>query len=53
MVPNNPMDLLCIDIMKMDPGKDGKENVLLITYAFSKFSLAVIMSKHHKHKHKL
>ena len=39
---NNSMDLLCIDFMKVDPSKDGKENVLLMTDAFSKFSVAVV-----------
>ena len=37
------MDLLCIDFMKVDPSKDGKENVLVMTDAFSKFSVAVEM----------
>ena len=37
------MDLLCIDFMKVDPSKDGKENVLVMTDAFSKFSVAVVM----------
>ena len=27
IVANTPMDLLCIDFMKVDPSKDGKENV--------------------------
>ena len=40
---NNPMDLLCIDFMKVNPSKDGKENVLVMTDAFSKFSVAVVM----------
>ena len=40
---NNPMDLLCIDFMKVEPSKDGKENVLIMTDAFSKFSVAVVM----------
>ena len=43
IVANNPMDLLCIDFMKVDPSKDGKENVLVMTDAFSKFSVAVVM----------
>ena len=43
IVANNPMDLLCIDSMKVDPSKDGKENVLVMTDAFSKFSVAVVM----------
>ena len=38
------MDLLCIDFMKVDPSKDGKENVLVMTDAFSKFSVAVVMT---------
>ena len=40
---NNPMDLLYIDFMKVDPSEDGKENVLVMTNAFSKFSVAVVM----------
>ena len=42
IVANNPMDLLCIGFMKVDPSKDGKENVLVMTDAFSKFSVAVV-----------
>ena len=38
------MDIFCIDLMKVDPSKDGKENVLVMTDAFSKFSVAVVMS---------
>ena len=45
IIANNPMDLLCIDFMKVDPNKDGKENVLVMTDAFSKFSVAVVMTK--------
>ena len=37
------MDLLCIDFMKVDWNKDRKENVLVMTDAFSKFSVAVVM----------
>ena len=37
------MDLLCIDFMKVDPSKRWKENVLVMTNAFSKFSVAVVM----------
>ena len=43
IIANNPMDLLCIKFMKVDPSKDGKENVLMMTDAFSKFSMAVVM----------
>ena len=42
IVANNPMDLLLIDFMKLDPSKNGKENVLVMTDAFSKFCVAVI-----------
>ena len=34
-VANNPLDLLCIDFLKIDPSKDGKENVLVLTDAFT------------------
>ena len=43
IVANNPMDLLSIDFMKVNLSKDGKENVLIMTDAFSKFSVAVVM----------
>ena len=39
---NNPMDLLCLDFTKIDPSRTGKENVLIMTNAFSKFSVAVV-----------
>ena len=37
IVANDPMDLLLVDFMKFDPSKNGKEKVLVMTYAFSKF----------------
>ena len=37
------MDLVCIDFMEVDPSKDRKENILVMTDAFSKFSVAVVM----------
>ena len=43
ILANNPIDLLCINFMKVDPSKDGKENVLVMIDAFSKFSVAVVM----------
>ena len=43
IIANNPMNLLCTDFMKMDPSKDGKENVLVMMDAFSKFSVAVVI----------
>ena len=38
---NNPLDLICLDFTKVDPSKSGKENVLVITDAFMKFSLTI------------
>ena len=40
IVANDPIILLCIDFMKLDPNKDGKEDVLVMMDAFSKFSVA-------------
>ena len=37
---NNPLDLVCLDFTKVNPFKSGKENVLVITNAFMKFSIA-------------
>ena len=42
LVDNNPLDLLCIDFLKVDPSRDGKENILVLTDAFTKFSQAFI-----------
>ena len=42
LIANNPLDLLCIDFTKVDPSRNGKENVLVMTDAFTKFSQAVV-----------
>ena len=42
LVANNPLDLLCMDFTKVDPSQSGKENVLVLTDAFSKFSQAFV-----------
>ena len=42
LVANNPLGLLCIDFLKVDPSRDGKENILVLTDAFTKFSQAFI-----------
>ena len=42
LVDNNPLDLLCIDFLKVDPSRDGKENILVLTDAFTKLSQAFI-----------
>ena len=50
IIATNPMDLLCIDFMKVDPSKHEKENVLVMMDAFSKFSVAVVMSNQQKNQ---
>ena len=40
LIACNPMDLMCIDFTKVDPSKDIKENILVLTDAFTKFSKA-------------
>ena len=42
IIAKNPMDLLCIDFTKVDLSKSGKENILVLTAAFTKFSQAFI-----------
>ena len=42
IIAHNPMDLVCIDFNKMDPLKDCKENILVLTDAFTKFSQAFV-----------
>ena len=38
IIAHNPMDLLCINITKVDPSKSSRENMLVLTDAFAKFS---------------
>ena len=42
VVTNGPLELLCVDFTTMDPSRDGKKNVLVLTDAFSKFSQAFV-----------
>ena len=42
IIANNPMDLGCVDFTKVDPSKDGKENILVLTDAFTKFRQAFV-----------
>ena len=42
IIANGPVVLLCVDFTTMDPSRDGKENVLVLTDAFSKFSQAFV-----------
>ena len=41
-VANQPLELLCIDFTKADVAKGAKENILVLTDAFSKFSQAFV-----------
>ena len=41
---NHPLELLCLDLTKIDPASKGKENVLVLTDVFTKFSLVVVTS---------
>ena len=42
LITNKPMELLCIDFLKVDQSQDDKENVLVLTNTFSKFSQAFV-----------
>ena len=42
LTANQPLELLCIDFTKADPSKGGKENILILTDAFSKYSQAFV-----------
>ena len=42
IITNGLLDLLCLDFTTMDPSRDSKENVLVLTDAFSKFSQAFV-----------
>ena len=45
LVSHCPLELLCIDFTKVDMyQKAGKENILVLTEAFSKYSQAFMMS---------
>ena len=42
LVANQPLELLCIDFTKADIAKGGKENIPVLTDAFSKYSQAFV-----------
>ena len=44
LVAHQPLELLCIDFTKADVAKGGKENILVLTDAFSKYSQAFVTS---------
>ena len=42
LLAKQPLELLCTDFTKADPSKSGKENILVLMDAFSKFSQAFV-----------
>ena len=42
LVVNNSLDLLCINFLNADPSKGSKENIFVLTDAFTKFSQAFV-----------
>ena len=42
IIANNAMDLVCVDFTKVDPSKEGKENILVLTDAFTRLSQAFV-----------
>ena len=49
LVATNHQDLVCIDFLKADPSRDSKENILVLTDAFTKFSQAFITNNQKGH----
>ena len=45
LVAHQPLELLCINFTKADIAKGGKENILVLTDAFSKYSQAFVTSE--------
>ena len=44
LVSNQLLELLCMDFTKVDVSRGGKENILVLMDAFSKYSQAFVMS---------
>ena len=42
LVAHQPLELLCVDFTKADVAKGDKENILVLTDAFSKYSQAAV-----------
>ena len=42
IIANGLLDLLCVDFTTMDPSRDSKKKVLVLTDAFSKFSQEIV-----------
>ena len=45
IIANNPLDLMCVDFTKVDPLEDSKENILVLTDPFTKFSQVFVTPK--------
>ena len=41
LLANRPLQILAIDFTKLDTGSDGRENVLVMTDVFTKYTVAV------------
>ena len=41
-IAHNPMVFMCVHFTKVDPLKDGKENILVLPDTFTKFSQAFV-----------
>ena len=42
IIAHNSMDLMCVAITKVDPSKDSKENILVLTDTFTKVSQSFV-----------
>ena len=47
IITSSPMNLLCLDITTRDPSKDGKENVIVMTDAYSNFRTTEVTYNQH------
>ena len=43
LLASRPLEILAIDFTKLDTASDGRENVLVLTDVFSKFTKAIPM----------
>jgi len=41
LIPTHPLEVLAIDFTFLEPSTDGRENVLVMTHVFSKYTCAV------------
>ena len=45
IVTTTPMELVCMDFLKLEPSKGGVQNILVITYHFTKYTQAYATRK--------